>query len=419
MNTNQKIIGYTFAMVCIISALYLITTAVFVLNNQEYLNEVAEEQGFNTNQAYISVITSFAILIMPLIFLAVVIIIIIRYLDKNNKVNQIKKTNNNHLFGNVLPYNYYALFGSEEDQKEGESNKNNLLKSIILYLKNPVYKLKPKKTSFNSKFWDVLRITSLTIFISFLLGLILTFALNAVGYNMDQHALSDPEWQFPIVIILYGILIGPIQEELTCRMGLKYSPFRLSFSLAFFTILIFPMIISYLDFSISSEIYILIIISSFSLIGVVLGLYLKYRANQKPIINFYKSNFRFIFYLSAVVFAALHFSNYSNFGQIWFLAPLLVSSQFVGGVTLAYVRMKYGLSWSIFQHMATNAIFFSPTILSGIVKINDANNTLGSESILLALFTIIGLIIVFVVLFSSMHPICEYLYLKHSKNLDI
>ena len=75
-------------------------------------------------------------------------------------------------------------------------------------------------------------------------------------------------------------------------------------------------------------------------------------------------HFRKIFYLSTILFALIHLTNYSN-NNIFFyiLAPLIVLPQFIGGITLGYLRLKLGFFWGVLQHGLYNLIIFSFGIL--------------------------------------------------------
>lgn len=68
--------------------------------------------------------------------------------------------------------------------------------------------------------------------------------------------------------------------------------------------------------------------------------------------------FPYIFWGTAIVFALIHISNYAEQG----FAPhivLLVVPQFIIGLILGYVRMRYGLWQAIGYHAAYNAVFVS------------------------------------------------------------
>ena len=70
-----------------------------------------------------------------------------------------------------------------------------------------------------------------------------------------------------------------------------------------------------------------------------------------------------IFYGLTLAFALVHLSNFPNLTEIWFLAPILISPQVSIGVFLGFIRVRFGLLWSMAFHAAYNFIFLAPVLL--------------------------------------------------------
>ncbi len=65
----------------------------------------------------------------------------------------------------------------------------------------------------------------------------------------------------------------------------------------------------------------------------------------------------YIIYVFAIIFALVHLTNYENTGIVFLLiAPVLVSSQFLGGLIMSYIRLKLGFWWGVAFHSLWNAI---------------------------------------------------------------
>lgn len=82
-------------------------------------------------------------------------------------------------------------------------------------------------------------------------------------------------------------------------------------------------------------------------------------------------NFRYfpwIFYASAIIFGAVHLSNFEMNDQLIWLSPLLILPQVSAGVFLGFIRIKLGLLWSILLHAAFNTLLLSPFIFIKIIK---------------------------------------------------
>ncbi|MDI9356645.1 MAG: CPBP family intramembrane metalloprotease [Chitinophagaceae bacterium] len=74
--------------------------------------------------------------------------------------------------------------------------------------------------------------------------------------------------------------------------------------------------------------------------------------------SFYISQYPIIFYLSTFVFAFVHVSNYELTDAILFLFPFIVLPQFIGGLFIGYIRVRYGLIMGFLLHSLNNTLFF-------------------------------------------------------------
>lgn len=73
--------------------------------------------------------------------------------------------------------------------------------------------------------------------------------------------------------------------------------------------------------------------------------------------------FPWVFYGFTLAFALVHLSNYPNLKEIWPLAPLLISPQLNIGVFLGFIRIRFGLLWSILFHAVYNTVVLGPILL--------------------------------------------------------
>lgn len=72
---------------------------------------------------------------------------------------------------------------------------------------------------------------------------------------------------------------------------------------------------------------------------------------------FWKKYFKYIFYIFSIGFALVHITNYKNQETIFYLfAPLLVISQWFGGIIYGYIRMHLGFLWGFLCHAFFNFI---------------------------------------------------------------
>ncbi|WP_420712341.1 type II CAAX prenyl endopeptidase Rce1 family protein [Pedobacter sp. SL55] len=80
-------------------------------------------------------------------------------------------------------------------------------------------------------------------------------------------------------------------------------------------------------------------------------------------IRAWKKNYPFLFYYTAIVFGLIHLSNYKDLTVSDPSFVLYIASQTFGGLSLGYLRIKYGLTYSILFHAFFNLIVFSLAIL--------------------------------------------------------
>lgn len=175
------------------------------------------------------------------------------------------------------------------------------IKEFLNFLKKPRYTEDPDASlSYRIRFTTVLLLVSLALS----LGLAMMLGvLGAVGpWNIEEHAFDELFNTYsPMTILLLASLVAPALEELLFRGPMWF--FRDS----------------------------------------------KY--------------FPILFYASTLAFALVHLGNFPNFAEIWPVSPLLISPQFALGLFLGFVRVRFGLLWSIGFHSAYNTIVLAPLLL--------------------------------------------------------
>lgn len=192
------------------------------------------------------------------------------------------------------------------------------------FLKRPVDQPDPIQT------WEqkVKRLFSLLALDIPIMGVILIigYGLEKLElFNTEKHKLVMLLQQLPIWwIILFGVVIMPIIEELIFRLYLRFKQNYLA--------------------------RLIILLASIT-------------GQQNKIIvetqlkNFWVNNFRAIFYFSAIIFSIVHIANFEYSIKILLFAPILIAPQFIMGLFLGYLRVRYNLILGIFMHALHNAIF--------------------------------------------------------------
>lgn len=88
--------------------------------------------------------------------------------------------------------------------------------------------------------------------------------------------------------------------------------------------------------------------------------------DESPRDNWWSRNFKVVFWIFTLLFAAVHFSNFASTVSMY-LAPILVLPQLVLGIMLGYIRVGWGTRYSMLFHGIHNAIPLSLMLLGGDV----------------------------------------------------
>lgn len=135
------------------------------------------------------------------------------------------------------------------------------------------------------------------------------------------------------MLLLVGVITVPFVEELMFRFPMKYSR---NYLLQFFI----AIVALFAPAESKSAIY----------------------ANAR---TYWKRFFWIFFYLMTSTFAFIHIYNYVDAKQLMLWSPLLTLTQFITGLILGYVRVRFGFLWSWAYHGFFNFFFFSLAFLPG------------------------------------------------------
>lgn len=74
--------------------------------------------------------------------------------------------------------------------------------------------------------------------------------------------------------------------------------------------------------------------------------------------------FKIAFYVIGIIFAYVHIFNFEITINVILFSPLLVAPQFFVGLIFGFIRIRFGLIWSIFLHSIYNGILVSLFLLA-------------------------------------------------------
>ena len=182
-----------------------------------------------------------------------------------------------------------------------------MIKEFLDFLKRPVYlEDENKDVKYRSIF--VFKLVVLSVFINIILGLLIGSLDTVFGVDLGKHAMDDFFEKYPLILLFFAAVIAaPVLEEAIFRG---------------------PMIL-FRD----------------------------------------KTYFPIMFYILTLVFGFYHITNFEITTTILLLSPFLVAPQIIVGSLLGYVRIKFGLIWSMIFHACYNLILIGPMILLKILNI--------------------------------------------------
>lgn len=213
-----------------------------------------------------------------------------------------------------------------------------MLFDLFNFLKNPK-DCQDSNQSIKQKTKSFFLVLGIAILLSVFTAALLDI-LNEFGWvNMESHKMEDfMKTNSFFKIFLLGVVLIPLLEEIIFRLFLR---FKSNYLLQF---------IIYL-----------------------------YPRSKDSIHEFWQKYFRFIFYLSAIIFALVHLSNFNEIPSHTFLLPLIVLPQFIGGLMMGYLRVRYNFFLGFLMHAIFNAIFITIGLLSmdnqPVEKLNIDRNT--------------------------------------------
>ncbi|MDB4293134.1 CPBP family intramembrane metalloprotease [Maribacter sp.] len=183
-----------------------------------------------------------------------------------------------------------------------------MLQHILKFLGNPIYE-EDENQNFGYRLIILLKLVVWSLVLSFTLLTVVMGLENVFEMDLGQHASEELFEKFPVVAIVFLIVIvAPVIEELLFR---------------------------------------------------------------GPLILFRKkTTFKYAFYISVMLFGGIHLANFSNFSQHLWIAPLLVSPQLGLGIFAGYIRVRFGLKWAMALHATYNLILSIPVLLADLLNLS-------------------------------------------------
>lgn len=313
-----------------------------------------------------------------------------------------------------------------------------LIIDVFKYLSFPFSKEFKENKIRLFKIFDIVRLWGAQFFLAIILGIITTFLTSLFSYDTtSNNEISELISNYDVLLMVFFVVIyAPITEELSFRMFLKYSPIRMGVGTVLFLYFIVEILDSLglkttslltdffqesIQFFINIGFYITVLF-----VGLILGFIFKQFEERLKLKKIFSTTFPYLFYLTTLTFGFAHIGNYTNLKDIWFLAPIIVSPQILVGLLLGYVRVRYGLKYSVILHSMHNFLAYFPTAVLMLSTTSykemlsnssfDPSSMSVSESMIIILVVLFFLFVIFLCFISLIQLIIEglmYFINKH------
>lgn len=182
-----------------------------------------------------------------------------------------------------------------------------MLEELLLFAKNPVYE-QDITNPFTNKLKTFIKLLIIALCTSIVLLLIASVVENLLQLEMGKHAMDDLFDNYsPLLIFFLAVVVAPFFEELLFR---------------------------------------------------------------GPLVFFKNSNsFKIVFYAFTTAFGFMHISNFEMSTQVLLFSPLLVAPQIGVGFILGFIRVKFGLVWSMALHACYNMVLIIPVLIMQFLDI--------------------------------------------------
>ncbi|WP_425595419.1 CPBP family intramembrane glutamic endopeptidase [Salegentibacter mishustinae] len=223
------------------------------------------------------------------------------------------------------------------------------LKELIDFILNPTTNT-PSSANIKSKLLDVLRLYLLKLLITTFLIL-----LNELLIDIENTGLKNLTTPNSVVyIIILGGFLSPLVEEIMFRLSIYFKPIYLGITSLFCSLTILS--------NFAFDVGILKLDGTFFyryIISIAIGIFIYYFSKRYffRIRIFWNTNFKRIYFASAILFGLFHFSNFKVDNP--FLIPILTLPNIIAGLFFGYVRIKYGFVYTVFFHVINNLISLS------------------------------------------------------------
>ncbi|MEP3890986.1 MAG: CPBP family intramembrane glutamic endopeptidase [Hellea sp.] len=230
-----------------------------------------------------------------------------------------------------------------------------VLKDMTRYLRKP-HPIARRDAFTPDTVLALLKLLGFTFLMLPILGIFMGALFAATGVTLPEPSEEFADMASRPNFIILAAIIAPLIEELLFRswLGKRWGVFLVAPLLLVGLALLILMGTDDVTSGIRYAGAIAVIGSA----SLYMSRYLKARQEEGVLDQALQRIFPFAFWGSSLGFGLMHLANYEG-GEMGLLLPLIILPQFVVGVILGYVRMRFGLWCAIFFHGAYNTVLLT------------------------------------------------------------
>lgn len=253
------------------------------------------------------------------------------------------------------------------------SQKDSLLKSVLSFLVFPSV-VEDKNQGIGFKVWNILILISWALMLNIALGILIFGILELLQYKGENSVVVLASGSSIWLVIFLACVVAPLTEEAAFRLGLVFKPIFVALGVFFLA-----------NFGVRAFWYDanwIVALTVPLVFAIVVYALLKIKVVGNLVHSLYQNHFRFVLYLSILLFGAAHLLNYSGLDNLWIVAPILFLPQLIAGIVLSFVRIKYGFWYGVLNHMIYNSSLI-PSLLALNRNIDSTMTNVGTVDMII------------------------------------
>jgi len=232
-----------------------------------------------------------------------------------------------------------------------------LLVEIYAFVKAPRPERDSTKTV-KTKLYDTIGLFILKML--FLIPVMVFFAFVYDPENVQSQRMAN---RFsPLILLLVGGFLLPLVEEIAFRLSLVFKPIYLALSSSALFYYVLTKAVFNTKISAFDETFLLRVGVSLGF-GVLVFMVVNRASIREHLEKLWADNFRYIYYLTCIVFAWMHISKYELIWLNILLLPILTLPQLMSAVIYGYTRVLFGFQYPLLVHITMNTVAIGLSLL--------------------------------------------------------